>query len=76
MRTTARGVWDPEFGNLLYEPLMQRSHDEPFTLYGLLAETAEWDDERTYIQFNLNPKAHWQDGKPVTPEDVIFSFNC
>ncbi len=75
MRTTARGVWDPEFGNLLYEPLMQRSHDEPFTLYGLLAETAEWDDERTYIQFNLNPKAHWQDGKPVTPEDVIFSFN-
>lgn len=75
MRTTARGVWDPEFGNLLYEPLMQRSHDEPFTLYGLLAESAEWDDERTYIQFSLNPKAHWQDGKPVTPEDVIFSFN-
>lgn len=75
MRTTARGVWDPEFGNLLYEPLMQRSHDEPFSLYGLLAESAEWDDERSFIQFNLNPKAHWQDGKPVTPEDVIFTFN-
>lgn len=75
MRTTARGVWDPEFGNLLYEPLMQRSSDEPFSLYGLLAETAEWDDERSYIQFNLNPKAKWQDGQPVTPDDVIFTFN-
>ncbi|MHA7969039.1 extracellular solute-binding protein [Rhizobium sp. CAU 1783] len=75
MRTTARGVWDPEYGNLLYESLMTRSSDEPFSLYGLLAETVEWDEDRTFIQFNLNPKAHWQDGKPVTPEDVIFSFN-
>ncbi|UXS01581.1 extracellular solute-binding protein [Agrobacterium tumefaciens] len=75
MRTTARGVWDPEFGNLLYEPLMQRSNDEPFSLYGLLAETAEWDEERTFIQFNLNPKAKWSDGQPVTPDDVIFTFN-
>lgn len=75
MRTTARGVWDPEFGNLLYEPLMQRSADEPFSLYGLLAESAEWDDARTYIQFNMNPKAKWQDGQPVTPDDVIFTFN-
>jgi peptide/nickel transport system substrate-binding protein len=74
MRTTARGVWDPDFGNLLYEPLMQRSNDEPFSLYGLLAESVEWDDERTYTQFNLNPKARWQDGKPVTPEDVMFTL--
>lgn len=75
MRTTARGIWDPEYGNLFYESLMTRSSDEPFSLYGLLAETVEMDADRTYIQFNLNPKAHWQDGKPVTPEDVIFSFN-
>jgi len=74
MRTTARGMWDPEFGNLVYESLMQRSRDEAFTMYGLLAETAEWDEDRTFIQFNLNPKARWTDGKPVTPEDVIFSF--
>ena len=39
MRTTARGMWDPEFGNLVYETLMQRSRDEAFTLYGLLAQT-------------------------------------
>ncbi len=75
MRTTARGVWDPEFGNLLYEPLMQRSSDEPFSLYGLLAETVEWDEERTFTQFNINPKAKWSDGEPVTPDDVIFTFN-
>ncbi|CUX13429.1 extracellular solute-binding protein [Agrobacterium deltaense] len=75
MRTTARGVWDPEFGNLLYEPLMLRSSDEPFSLYGLLAETAEWDEERSFVQFNLNPKAKWSDGEPVTADDVIFTFN-
>jgi peptide/nickel transport system substrate-binding protein len=74
MRTTARGMWDPEIGNLVYESLMQRSRDEAFTMYGLLAETVEWDDDRTFIQFNLNPKAHWADGKPLTPEDVIFTF--
>ncbi|THV13459.1 ABC transporter substrate-binding protein [Rhizobium rhizophilum] len=74
MRTTARGVWDPEFGNLLYEPLMTRSADEPFTLYGLLAETVEWDADRSYVQFNINPQAKWHDGTPVTPEDVIFTF--
>ncbi|MBO3760303.1 extracellular solute-binding protein [Ciceribacter sp. L1K22] len=75
MRTTARGIWDPEYGNLFYESLMTRSSDEPFSLYGLLAESVEWDDDRTFIQFNLNPKARWHDGKPVTAEDVIFSFN-
>ncbi|MDH4439469.1 MAG: extracellular solute-binding protein [Rhizobium sp.] len=74
MRTTARGVWDPEFGNLLYESLMTRSADEPFTLYGLLAESVDWDADRTYVQFNLNPNARWNDGKPVTPDDVIFTF--
>lgn len=74
MRTTARGIWDPDYGNLFYETLMTRSAAEPFTLYGLLAESVEWDDSRSFIQFNLNPKAKWQDGQPVTPEDVIFSF--
>ena len=74
MRTTARGMWDPAFGNMMYETLMTRSSDEPFTLYGLLAESVEWDDSRSFVQFNLNPKAKWSDGQPVTPEDVIFSF--
>lgn len=74
IRTTARGVWDNVFGNLIYETLMVRSSDEPFTLYGLLAESVEMDEARSFIQFNLNPKARWSDGMPVTPEDVIFSL--
>ncbi|HTO30971.1 MAG TPA: extracellular solute-binding protein [Pararhizobium sp.] len=74
MRTTARGMLDPEYGNLVYDSLMQRSRDEAFSLYPLLAETVEWDEDRTFIQFNLNPKAKWADGQPVTPEDVIFTF--
>ena len=73
-RTTARGVVDPQFGNLIHETLMVRSQDEPFTLYGLLAEKVEWDAERTFIEFFLNPKARFADGAPVTADDVIFTF--
>lgn len=74
MRTTARGPIDTAFGNLVFESLMVRSADEPFTLYGLLAETIETDEARTYAEFQLNPAAKWSDGKPVTPEDVIFTY--
>ncbi len=74
MRTTARGVVDTVFGNLVFESLMQRSADEPFTLYGLLAESIETDDARTWAEFQINPAAKWSDGKPVTPDDVIFTF--
>nr|WP_245419022.1 extracellular solute-binding protein [Phyllobacterium endophyticum] len=76
MRTTARGMFgDSEFGNLVYESLMQRTADEPFTVYGLLAEKVETNDERTWVEFTLNPKARWSDGQPVTPDDVIFTFD-
>ncbi len=74
MRTTARGVIDQEYGNLVFEPLMVRSADEPFTVYGHLAEKVETDAERTWVEFTLNEKARWSDGKPVTPEDVIFTY--
>lgn len=75
MRTTARGMNEPEFGQLTFESLMMRSRDEPFTVYGLLAESVEIDDERTQMTFNLHPDAKWSDGEPVTPEDVIFTFD-
>ncbi len=72
--TTARGIWfDPEFGNLVFEPLMWRSPDEPFTLYGLVAESVETDEERTFVEFTLNPAARFSDGKPVRVEDVLFT---
>jgi peptide/nickel transport system substrate-binding protein len=59
----------------LVEPLMARSLDEPFTLYGLLAESIEVPDDRSEITFNINPKARFSDGKPVTADDVLFSLN-
>ncbi|MCQ0092957.1 extracellular solute-binding protein [Roseovarius sp. M141] len=59
-----------------YESLLGRSWDEPFTLYGLLAETVETDENRTWVEFTLNPKAAFSDGSPVTAEDVIWSFEA
>lgn len=56
------------------ESLMMRSLDEPFTLYGLLAEKVEMPEDRTSITFHLNPLAAFADGQPVTADDVIFSL--
>ena len=75
LRSTARGMIDTIYGNLVFEPLMQRSADEAFSLYGLLAESVEMDSERTFIEFNLNPQAKWSDGRPVTPEDILFTYD-
>ncbi|MEC9342552.1 MAG: extracellular solute-binding protein [Pseudomonadota bacterium] len=76
MRTTARGMWgDPQFGHLIFEPLMFRSRDEPFTMYGLLAESVTMPEDRSWIEFHLNPQARWSDGEPVTPDDVLFTFD-
>lgn len=56
-----------------YESLMERSYDEPFTLYGLLAESIQTDKERTYAEFTLRKEARFSDGSPVTVEDVMWS---
>ena len=56
------------------ESLMGRSLDEPFTLYGLLAESIETGPNREWVEFTLNPAAKFSDGSPVTVEDVIWSF--
>ncbi len=70
--TTARGIFaDGEFGNLVFEPLMQRSADEAFTFYGLIAESVETDPERSFVEFRLNAAARFSDGRPVRPEDVL-----
>jgi peptide/nickel transport system substrate-binding protein len=59
---------------LTTETLLGRSYDEPFTLYGLLAESVDTDDARTYVEFTLRPEAQFSDGSPVTAEDVLWSF--
>ena len=74
--TSARGVWDGIFGvNNVFESLLVRSRDEPFTLYGLVAETVETNPDRTWIEFHLREQAKFSDGHPLTREDVIFSFH-
>ncbi|WP_443070197.1 extracellular solute-binding protein [Sulfitobacter sp.] len=57
-----------------HETLMGRSWDEPFTLYGLLAESVETDEERTWVEFKLREGTTFSDGSPLTVDDVIFSF--
>lgn len=57
-----------------YDTLMTGSSDEPFTEYGLLAETIDMPEDRSWVAFDLRPQARWHDGKPVTAEDVVFSF--
>jgi len=60
--------------NLIYETLMARSQDEIATEYGLLAEAASHPDDFAWVIYRLRKEARWHDGKPVTPEDVIFSI--
>src|SRR5262245_13659287 len=55
------------------ESLMARSQDEPFTLYGLIAESIDVPPARNEVTFRIDPRAHFSDGKPVTADDVIFS---
>ncbi len=57
------------------ETLMTGGDDEAFTMYGLLAESIEWPEDRSWIIFHLNPAARWHDGQAVTADDVIFSFD-
>ncbi|KXU38299.1 hypothetical protein AXE65_02250 [Ventosimonas gracilis] len=59
---------------LIYDSLTFQSPDEPFTEYGLLAETIDKAADNSSVTFNLNPKARWHDGEPVTAEDVQFTF--
>jgi microcin C transport system substrate-binding protein len=67
--TTADGL------GFLFETLTVQSEDEPFSEYGLLAESIEMPEDRSWVAFTLRPQARWQDGKPVTVDDVIFSFD-
>lgn len=64
--------WQLRF--LAYESLMGRSWDEPFTLYGLLAESVETPQDRSWVEFTLRDEARFSDGSPVTVEDVIWSY--
>lgn len=60
--------------NLTGESLLGRSWDEPFALYGLIAEDVTTPPDRSWVEFKLRAGAHWNDGTPITVDDVLFSF--
>ncbi|MBH5402965.1 ABC transporter substrate-binding protein [Bradyrhizobium sp. CNPSo 4010] len=69
-----RGLAVQPVRNYVVESLLARGQDEPFTLYGLLARTVETNDQRSFVTFHLDPRARFSDGKQVTAEDVLFSW--
>lgn len=58
----------------VFQTLMARSFDEPFTLYGLIAKDIETDAERSYALFHLDSRARFSDGTPISSADVLFTF--
>ena len=60
--------------HLVFESLLKRTWDEPFSLYGLIAETVEVPDDRSSVTFTLRPEARFHDGRRITVEDVVFSW--
>lgn len=69
-----RGIAVQQIRGYVIESLLARGNDEAFTLYGLLAESIETDDSRSYVTFHLDPRARFSDGQPVRAEDVLFSW--
>ena len=60
---------------LAYDTLAERSLDEPFAEYGLVAETIAAPENRSHVDYKLRDAARWHDGEPISADDVIFSFN-
>ena len=70
-----QGTGVAQIDQWVYAPLAFRSLDEPYTVYGLVAQTMEPDPDGLWVRFNLNPKARFADGTPITAQDVAFTYN-
>lgn len=68
------GVAPDAVPRYVQQSLLFRSADEPFTAYGLLARRVELNPERTRLAFEIDPRARFSDGKPVTAQDVLFTY--
>lgn len=69
----SKGVTADHIG-LIYDTLTRHGLDEPFTEYGLLAGKIEVGPDNNWVRFYLRPEARFNDGQPVTADDVVFSF--
>lgn len=70
----ARGIAAAGIDTYLYDTLLASSDDEPFSVYGLIAESIETPDDRSYVVYNLREEARFHDGVPITADDIKFSF--
>lgn len=59
----------------IYDTLLARAYDEPDAVYGLLAESIEYPEDRSWVIFTLRDGATFADGHPVTAEDVVFTVD-
>jgi len=58
----------------IYDTLMTSSADEAFSVYGQLAKTVRTPKDRSWVEFTLRDEARWHDGKEITADDIIFSY--
>jgi microcin C transport system substrate-binding protein len=70
-----KGIGVSQLDGMVYSPLAQRSLDEPYTVYGLVAEKMERAEDGLWLRFYLNPKARFADGSAITAEDVRYTFD-
>lgn len=69
-----KGVAAPGI-NMVFQTLMTGTEDEAFSEYGLIAESIETPPDRSWVVFNLRKEARWNDGQPITAQDVVWTFN-
>lgn len=70
----AKGNVETNIGSI-YDTLMTQSGDEAFSVYGLVAESAQYPEDRSWVIFNINPNARFHDGESINADDIVFSFN-
>ena len=69
-----KGVSAAGINGYLYETLTRQSDDEAFTQYGLIADSIEWPEDRSWVIYHINPNARFHDGHTIDAEDVVYTF--
>ena len=70
-----KGISAEGLGTLVFESLLEKSLDEPFSMYGLIAEDFYLAEDGLSATFHINPAARFSNGKPIYADDVKFSFD-